>query len=500
MRIIPTSMATQHPDNANAPYWQQSAFVSTAAELKEAYLCFSDLDIDEYNWDWEGKFVDEAVVDRLLHKHFEYFAQHPLGKEKFLTFRLPNPRVEKQFRLARAFMVVVTSSQLAQSLGVREPPIFETILPLTESATEVIELQKAYRDLVSIDHRLLRMNDGLQHIEIIPLFEQVDTIMHSDNLLRSYISKHKDIFKRKPEYLRPYCARSDPALNSGLVPTMLALRVAFSSYREVERETGVKLFPMVGTGSLPFRGGVTPENVEYIVKSYAGVSTLTVQSAFRYDYPKKTVQQAIEELRTKLPKQKAVPVTEQDRGMIAEAIALFEQPYRHTIEQLAPLINRISRDVPRRRERVQHIGIFGYSRGVGSVSLPRAIPFTASLYSLGIPPELIGTGYGLKTLKRSGMLTDILRHYPNIKTDIQNAGYFLNKNIVAKLEKKGIVTGIIDDIAAIESALGIELGPHEQTHDEHGELATKVYTKADDTSFDLSRFIAHGGRLRKSLG
>src|SRR3990167_9056560 len=101
MRIIPTSMATQHPDNAAAPYWQQSAFVSTAAELKEAFLCFSDLGIDEYNWDWEGKFVDEAVVDRLLHKYFEYFAQHPLGREKFLTFRLPNPRVEKQFRLAR---------------------------------------------------------------------------------------------------------------------------------------------------------------------------------------------------------------------------------------------------------------------------------------------------------------------------------------------------------------------------------------------------------------
>jgi len=35
----------------------------------ESYLCFSKFDIDEYNWDWEGKFVDEAVTDRFLHQY-----------------------------------------------------------------------------------------------------------------------------------------------------------------------------------------------------------------------------------------------------------------------------------------------------------------------------------------------------------------------------------------------------------------------------------------------
>src|SRR3989338_2193786 len=150
MRMIPSAMATQHPDNANKPYWHHTSFISAAAEIKESFLCFSDLGIDEYNWDWEGKFVDEAVVDRLLHKHYSYFQKNPLGKSKFLTFRIPNPRVEKQFRLARAFMVVITTSQLAQSLGFDSPPIFETILPLTETANEIIEIQRAFRELVGI--------------------------------------------------------------------------------------------------------------------------------------------------------------------------------------------------------------------------------------------------------------------------------------------------------------------------------------------------------------
>ena len=58
MRKIPTTMATQHPDNAGKPYWHSKSFISTDAELKECYLCFSDLGIDEYNWDWEGKFCE----------------------------------------------------------------------------------------------------------------------------------------------------------------------------------------------------------------------------------------------------------------------------------------------------------------------------------------------------------------------------------------------------------------------------------------------------------
>ena len=120
-------MATQHPDNAGKPYWHHRPFVSSLAEIKESFLCFNELGIDEYNWDWEGKFVDEAVIDRLLHEHYAYFKKNPIGEKKFLTFRFPNPRVEKQFRLARALMVAITSSQLARSLSFEKDPLFETI-------------------------------------------------------------------------------------------------------------------------------------------------------------------------------------------------------------------------------------------------------------------------------------------------------------------------------------------------------------------------------------
>lgn len=499
-RIIPTTMATQHPDNARKPYWHFRPFISAQAELKESFLCFSDLDVDEYNWDWEGKFVDEAVVDRLLHQHYQYFRKNPLGKNKFLTFRFPNPRVEKQFRLARALMVAITSSLLAQSLGFADPPIFEAILPLTETAEEIIDIQEAFKALVSIEHKLLKMDESIKHIEIIPLFEAVDTIIKSDNIIRKYIKLHQQQFGTKPEYLRPYVARSDPALNSSLVPTILALKVALTKYQRLENELEVKLYPMLGTGSLPFRGGLSPETITKSLNEYAGVATLVIQSAFRYDFPKKRVTAAIADIKRLLPHKKFIPLTDKDIEKIMKIIPYFTSPYQTTIEGLASEINALSIHVAKRRERMLHIGLFGYSRGVGQVQLPRAITFTAALYSLGIPPELIGTGRGLKQAQKQGLNEVINKAYLNLKEDLTHSGHFLNKENLSKLAKKSPVWGtVLEDVTSIEEVLKIELGPQNEAHQQHKKISGIIFNRFLNQK-EITQLITLSGVLRKSLG
>lgn len=500
MRKIPTTMATQHPDNAGKPYWYGQPYISTSAELEECFRCFSELGIDEYNWDWEGKFVDEAVTERLLHKYFSYFKKHPLGKDKFLTFRIPNPRVERQYRLARAFMVIITSSQLGKSLGFDNPPVFEAILPLTETAEEIIDIQKAFKGLVGLEHKLLQMEDSIKRIEVIPLFEQVGKIAESADLIRKYVKLYKESFGVKPDYLRPYCARSDPALNSGLVPTILAIKIALSSYISLEKELGVALFPMLGTGSLPFRGGVSPDNLENALEEYSGVSTLIIQSAFRYDYPKSKVIASIDKIKKTLPKSKPQRLTGEQTELIKKTIPFFENNYRSSVEKLAPLINTISIQVPRRRERMLHVGLFGYSRGIGQFTLPRAISFTAVLYSLGIPPEIIGTGRGIKQAKKEGHWHEIAPFYIHLKDDLIRAGYFLNKENVIQLSKDlGGWDDIIDDIDIIEKELSITLGPQKAAHFEHYNFAKKVYNKFKENK-SVSQLITYTGLLRKSLG
>lgn len=494
-------MASQHPDHANKPYWHDKAFISVYDEHKECFLMFSELGIDEYKWDWEGKLVDESVMERLWGEHYDYFKKNQLGREKFLTFRLPNPKVETEFRIGRSFINILSAATMSKQFGFSHAPLFEVILPMTESAQEMIAIQEAFSEISGLKHKLYRFEkDSLGQLEVIPLFEQTQTIINSDTILAEYIDLHKKHFGKKPLYLRPYVARSDPALNAGMIPTVIAIKIALSKYKDFAQKHNIPLYPIIGSASLPFRGGLTPPDVESFINEYKGVRTALIQSGFRYDYPKKQVKDAIEKLNTLLPKQEAQKVSEKDIQELLHLMHYFEIYYQKTIEDIAPLVNQLASFLPKRRERVQHIGLFGYSRGVGKVSLPRAIGFTGALYSIGIPPELIGTGRGLRIAKLLKKEQLIEKYYLNIKKDIERAGRYLNKENLAKLVQKSPDWGnIVSDVEAIEHYLGKPLGPQTKDEKEHQKLTAKIYKDLEEGG-DIQKLIEQAAILRKSLG
>jgi len=494
-------MATQHPDHGGRPYWLKESFIPTSEETKELFMAYDDLGIEEYKWDWEGKLVDESVLERLLAEYFEYFKKHPLGKEKFLTFRLPNPKVETEFRLGRALMGIAASAGLAKQVGLHSPPLFEVILPMTESAEEMIAIQEAFAEIAQLKHPLNRFEkDLLSHIEIIPLFEQVDTIINSVDILDKYLRLHKKIFGARPEYLRPYVARSDPALNSGIVPTILSIKIAFSRYKKFERQHHIKLYPIIGVGSLPFRGGLYPYRPERFYKEYRGVRTAIIQSAFRYDFPKAKVKSAIKYLNSHLPKGEPREISAAEEAKMIKAIRPFENAYKKTVEKIAPLINDVSKYLPKRRERVQHIGLFGYSRGLGKVRLPRAISFTTVLYSLGIPPELIGTGRGLAGARKAGNLHLIEKHYQNLKHDLYFAGkFFYREGLMELAKKRAGWKDILKDVEEIEKYLGEPLHYKYLNEQEHQLISAKIH-KQLKSGRGLTYLIEQSAVLRRSMG
>ncbi len=493
-------MGSQHPDNASIPYWHNKALVSAQKEIKELFLCFSELGIDEFMWDWEGKLVDEAVIERILSKYTEYFLEHQVGKEKFITFRLPNPRVETEFRLGRAFMVMLGAAGLAKKVGFDRPPLFEVIIPMCETAKEMIDVEEAFAEMVSLKHALFNFGKiELKHIEILPLFEQVQTIIDSDNILREYLVSHKKIFGENPEYMRPFVARSDPALNSGIVPTVVAIKIALSRYAALEKALEIPLFPIIGAACLPFRGGISPETASAFADEYQGIRTVTIQSAFRYDYPKEEVIAAVSLLQKILPEGEARTITKKDEQVLIALIPKFEQPYKPTIEKLAPEINAVAALLPKRRERVQHLGLFGYSRGVGRVSLPRAIGFTGSLYTLGIPPELIGTGRGLAKLtpKERELLE---KTYIHLHDDLLRASRFVNLSVIEKrAQSSDVWNEILQDIRGVEEYIGQPVGPKTTEEKEHALLVEQIAKKREQGK-EVTDQIIRAAVLRKSLG
>lgn len=502
MRFIPATMATQHPDNACAPFFKDEPFIGTQDEIHESYLMFEKLGFQEYMWDWEGKFVDEAVIDKLFREYYDFFQKHKLGKDMFLTFRVPNIWEEKGHRLARSYMSILTAEEMAREYGFHTPPIFEIILPMTSSASQLIYMQKTFNETACYKHKVFKTDcEEFKHINIIPLFEGIEHLMNVEHVLDEYLSMYKKHFKKeKIEYMRPFIARSDPALNAGLVPAVLSCKAAISKFYKWGNTHKIDMFPIIGPGSLPFRGHLNPRNIDQFIKEYPGVRTVTLQSAFRYDYPHQEVKEAVNTMNKVLPLVEPISIPPKDVHKIEQVNTIFAKYYRDTVEQIAELINFVSKYVPGRRERILHVGLFGYSRGVGEVKLPRAIKFTSALYSLGIPPECIATGRGLKEARKQGLLPTIEKYYVNLRHDLLQAGKYLNKeNLDILCEKNTAWCSIKEDIEEIEAYLGEPLEPKRVYHKIHRNLVSSIILQMDvNEPFDEE--LLKAAVIRKSLG
>lgn len=494
-------MATQHPDNAGKPFWHDQAFISAETEIEEMYQNFFQLGCEEYMWDWEGKFADEAIIEKLLGKYFTDFQKKQLGKNIFLTLRIPNIWEEKTFKLARAYMSVLSAAEFTESLKLATPPVFEFILPMTKSSNQLLHIQKTFQKTAQLHEEIFgETNFKKGYIHIIPLFESVDDLAGCAKILTAFIQQHQKNFQEKPAYIRAFIARSDPALNAGFIPAVLAVRLALREFYRISHLTQIPIYPIIGTGSLPFRGGVNPENIEKILKQYEGVKTITIQSAFRYDYSLEEVKKALTLMKKKLSKVKPLIFSDKEFSELKKIIKIFQQPYCKTIEAASVFINEMASHIPKRRERVQHIGLFGYSRGIGKTRLPRAITFTSAWYSLGIPPEFIGTGRGLKKIIEQGLMPMLEKHFFTLRSELIHAGKYVNYENLDYLSKKYTwASSIREDIDLCSKILDIQLGPQKEQHLLHRNLTSTLILKKR-LGLDFSSELVEAGIMRKSLG
>lgn len=504
MRKIPVTMATQHPDNIYPAYFNNNAFINTTDEIEEAYLSWSELWIHEYMWDWEWKFVDEAVVDKLFRKYHEYFKKNQLWRDMFLTYRIPNIWQESGYRLMRAFMNIISIAEFSKEMWYDHPPVFEIILPMTETSDQMIYLKEKFKKLALMMPDLMEhgFHNADFHIEVIPLFEEVMTMINSVSTLEKYAEAVTKMSWKPPEYLRVFLARSDPAMNIWIIPSVLWVKVAINNYKEYEKKSWIKIYPWLWAGSLPFRWNVSPDRINDTILEYKWLDSVTVQSSFRYDHDLSIVKQAIDKLNEQLPKnrEKYIRFTNEEAEQVKNICTKWFEFYTKTIEKIAWVINDVARLVPKRRERMQHVWLFGYSRGIWEIKLPRAIWFTASLYSIWVPPEFIGTWRLINYLIENNLISSVEKWYLNLKKDLAFAYKFLNKENLEVLSKTNEwFKGILEDVKYIENYLW-DLAKNDTlesiTH--RNETSSVLHLMLAWENFEDS--LVDAAKIRKSLG
>jgi len=391
-------------------------------------------------------------------------------------------------------------------------PIFEVILPMTTSAAELSRVSSLYESLIA-QNTAISAVDWVgefkpKHVEVIPLLENFQSILDADRIVGDYVRVSK------ASNVRVFLARSDPALNYGMIPAVLLIKIALAKLNKLAEATGTMLHPIVGVGSLPFRGNLTPLNLQCFLQDYAGVRTVTIQSALKYDFEPEGTKRLVETLNRRLFSSEAQKLTKIQLANLESTARKLIVGYQSRVEKLADLVNSISDLVPRRRERKLHIGLFGYSREIGSIRLPRAINFTAALYSIGIPPEILGLST-LHTLTNEEYetLNEVYSHW---KTDLEQAASYVCwpnfslltsdpdviSNVTRPFQLRSVVAEILSDIQELENRIGIKVGPRTLSHRKHQNITnnTLIALAEESTHSDVTRYIVESGRLRFSLG
>ncbi len=508
--MIPKTMSTQHPDNARMPEWSKDkSIIKGDDEIEEAFISYKNLDIKEVMWDAEGKDVDTHVIRKLFSKDTDFFRNNILGKDLFLTYRVPNPLIEGAEK--KILNETLNSIPLNYDVANRVynngiAPVFEVILPFTTDYKSMLNIVKYYEKSIVNDENI-NLYDNVylkdvtgevfpKKINLIPLIEDKDSIFNIYSIIENYCKYIK------PDHMRIFIARSDPAMNYGMLPATLLAKYASFKIKKLENDLKIKMYPMLGAGSSPFRGNLGPLNIKNALSEYDSYYTFTIQSAFRYDYDIITVKKAIDYINKHEPSC-SIELNKNDEDLLKTVINKYSIRFQKIIEGLTEAINDITFYLPKRRSRKLHIGLFGYSRQTGTAKLPRAISFVAALYSMGIPPEILGLA-SLKEMNNDEILL-IKKLYLNLDYDIKNSAKYFNYDSLKLLKdiwniNDNIINMIKEDMKYVENNIGV-LTDNSYDTNKHILFSTLLLLAFKDKKFDdIKYYIYEMGLIRKFLG
>lgn len=452
MKTIPSTMATQHPDNADQ-------YITIQAEPEEAIIaCLGQerggLGIEEVMIDFEGKMTPyhqtSQVAMGLIQKDMK------LGQDAFITPRIPNAKKEPVFRQLMSIMSLVETNILCFDAN-KGQSIFETIVPMIESGEEMLQIQERINSVIELGNKNYSIQFEPYTIRLIPLIESVPALLQVDQILKTYLNelKTKQVM---PERLRVMFARSDSAMSYGMMASVLSVIIAIHKSQAIANELDVEISPILGCGALPFRGHLDLKNVDRILETYGGIRTFTIQSGMRYDHGSSETKKLVNRLNVEASLTEARTFTHQEIKRLQEMIAIFTKHYMTTFVDMISPLEEITKLIPRNRDRLassrtglEYVREIAHMAEIAELTedatlkaellaidtdihctVPRAISFTAALYTIGMPPEFIGVGRGLHEINekfgQEGM-KELLQAYPQLKHDLNFALKYMNQKV-----------------------------------------------------------------------
>lgn len=390
-------IVTQHPDHAHAiaelfPYGEFGITDKTVhgkvgdiveeaearALIEESLKERRNIRDVEFMFDYEGKGTAFALPVAIVRFCIQQKIPH-------LRITPRSPALsEHPIRHAHFALGVIEANQEAMKNGAFL--IEEVILPQVREPQDIDRLRKLLRKWID---KNLYAEFGLDGMNIIPLIEDVYVIPRADQIITQGPLRRTGAKRNE----RAMLAMSDPAVQAGATASRIANRLGLAAIYRSAIQRGEAIGVILGGGTLPFRGSLTPDFLPKVFEAYPA-ETYTVQGALLYDYPsdakwqivsrihelRHSMERCVENLLEMIP-EKLVP-----RGI--QLIGRFQNEYERHHLALAKEVHRIAPFVPDRRKRTLDKIRGKVSRNGEEIPLERAIKNNAALLGIGIDPTL----------------------------------------------------------------------------------------------------------------
>jgi len=408
-------MCTQHPDS--------TIKVGVSEEVDEAIVSFTLYGCDEVMVDFEGKLTPYAQPKDIVVKAHETGLE--IGAKLFITPRIPNPELEEVDRSMLALEAVMLANYYSWSLAELQA-VKWIILPMVEDVKSALFVQRVIEKKARIMKDELKVK--VDTMRLVPLIEDAAHQLNIEKMLTTFYSAVAEGGEPEGEDngIRVFLGISDSAVRHGHVASSIALRIALVKIWSLS-ERGYKINPIVGSGTPPFRGAMnSPELVELEAKQFRGYHTVTIQSAVRYDAPLSSYLHVKRKLLENLG-QKPQPSIANDEDAL-QVVNEASTSYREVVSRHIDKIARVASLIPVTRERVPWKA---YGRALEGKNgriyrVPRAIVYTASWYTLGLPPLLLDSSFLLKSIKQETFDGVILKLVPGLIDELKFEAQFFH--------------------------------------------------------------------------
>jgi len=438
MKFIPKLMATQHPDS--------TVRVNCLDEVLEAIEAYTKFHCDEVMIDYEGKLTPYHQIEWIIEKAREYNIDS--GKVLLLTPRIPRDDAEDISRHVMSLVGAILANVKAYRYGL-ELPVRYAIIPMTENVRDAIRVQQRLIKLEKLIGE--EVGYGPQHyLVVIPLIETVERQVHADAVAEAF---HKALIKEATLFIdtmRIFLGKSDSALHSGHIASSLGLKIAISRLFKWSEEKFINVKIILGMGKPPFRGHLAPHNIDTWIENWKSYSTVTIQSALRYDTDYNQYVETAEKLISNVDTKPNVLDIDNEKALI-KIISQVTPVYRRNLVNIVKGLRELFNAIPSTRERVTYQK---YGRSVEKTVIPRAIRFTAACYTAGIPPTLLDVEVLAKMNTKD--LDTVLSAYPGMLKDLMYDISFFNPEIASKYIPTDIVKTIKESVDTLRQNLGIE--------------------------------------------